>query len=166
MAGLTVVERLKETLKKHKYAVFILMLGLILMWSPFSSEEDSATQPATPAEPQPSVSQQLSEILSQIQGAGKVQVMLSVEKGEETVYQTDEEISGGESATTRITTVIITDGDRAQSGLIQQVIPPKYLGAVVLCQGAENAAVKLAIVNAVSNITGISSDRISVLKMK
>ena len=166
MAGLTVIERLKETLKKHKYAVFVLMLGLILMWSPFSSDEDSATQPTTPAEPQPSVSQQLSEILSQIQGAGKVQVMLSVEKGEETVYQRDEEISCGENATTRISTVIITDGDRAQSGLIQQVIPPKYLGAVVLCQGAENAAVKLAIVNAVSNITGISSDRISVLKMK
>ena len=166
MDGMTIGKKLSGGLKKHKYALLVLMLGLALMWIPFSSEEKTEVQSELPAEQQPSVSQQLSEILSQIQGAGEVQVMLSIEKGEETIYQTDEEITGGENTSSRVSTVIITDGDRAQSGLIQQVIPPKYLGAVVLCQGADNASVKLAIVNAVSNITGISSDRISVLKMK
>jgi len=41
-----------------------------------------------------------------------------------------------------------------------------YRGAVVVCQGGDNASVRLAVVEAVSNATGLTSDRITVLKMK
>jgi stage III sporulation protein AG len=63
-------------------------------------------------------------------------------------------------------TVIITDAQRAQQGLVKQVNPPVYLGAVVVCQGADRASVRLAIVEAVANATGLGADKISVLKMK
>ena len=92
--------------------------------------------------------------------------MLTVAAGEKIVYQTDEDISGGENVTTRIETVIVTGTDRAQTGLIQQVNPPTYLGAIVVCQGADRPAIRLAIVEAVSKVTGLGSDKISVLKMK
>jgi len=36
----------------------------------------------------------------------------------------------------------------------------------VVCQGADDPAVRLAVSQAVSSVTGISTDRISVLKMK
>lgn len=39
-------------------------------------------------------------------------------------------------------------------------------GAVIVCDGAESAAVRLKVVNAVSAYTGLGSDRIIVLKMK
>ena len=55
---------------------------------------------------------------------------------------------------------------RADPGLVRQVNPPEYLGAVVLCQGADNPSVKLSIVEAVSKATGLTTDRITVLKMK
>ena len=61
---------------------------------------------------------------------------------------------------------MVTGSDRSEKGLVRQINPPEYLGAVVLCQGADNAAVKLAIVEAVSKATGLSTDRITVLKMK
>lgn len=35
----------------------------------------------------------------------------------------------------------------------------------MVCQGADNAAVRLAIVEAVSKVTGLGANRISVLKM-
>ena len=38
-------------------------------------------------------------------------------------------------------------------------------GAVVVCQGADNAAARLAAVRAVSVYTGFGSDRITVLKL-
>lgn len=38
-------------------------------------------------------------------------------------------------------------------------------GVVVVCQGADNAKVKLEIINAVSSYTGYSSDKITILKM-
>ncbi len=39
-------------------------------------------------------------------------------------------------------------------------------GAVVVCAGAENAQVRLAVTNAVSAYTGLGSDKITVMKMK
>ena len=55
---------------------------------------------------------------------------------------------------------------RKQTGLVQQVNPPTYLGAVIVCQGADSASVRLAIVEAVGSVTGLSTDKITVLKMK
>lgn len=38
-------------------------------------------------------------------------------------------------------------------------------GVVVVCQGAENASVRLDIIRAVSSYTGFTSDKITILKM-
>jgi stage III sporulation protein AG len=62
-------------------------------------------------------------------------------------------------------TVIVMDGNREETGLVKQVLPPVYRGAVIACQGADSANIRLAIVEAVKSVTGLSSDRITVLKM-
>jgi stage III sporulation protein AG len=49
---------------------------------------------------------------------------------------------------------------------VRQVIPPKYQGAIIVCQGAEKATVRLQVVEAVVNVTGLTADKITVLKMK
>ena len=93
--------------------------------------------------------------------------MLTVAAGQETIYQTDEKhsVSSNESDT-QISTVIVTDAQKQQVGLIHQVNPATYLGAIIVCQGADRPAIRLAIVDAVSKVTGLGADRISVLKMK
>jgi stage III sporulation protein AG len=63
-------------------------------------------------------------------------------------------------------TVTVTDSDRNENGLIRQINPPVYSGAVVVCQGADNPQVKLSIIDAVGKLTGLGSDKISVIKMK
>ena len=63
-------------------------------------------------------------------------------------------------------TVIISDSGREEEGLIKTVTPPIYLGAIIVCQGGDSPTIRLQIVQAVANVTGISSDRITVLKMK
>ena len=60
----------------------------------------------------------------------------------------------------------VRDSNRNQTGLVCQIDPPTYLGAVVLCQGAENSTVRLAITQAVSNATGLGYHKITILKMK
>lgn len=161
-------EKIPAGIKKYKYALVVLALGLILMMIPSLGQQvdpGEATQETVGCQ-ETGIHEQLSRILSQIQGAGNVEVMLTVSAGERIVYQTDEDISGSESGSTRIETVIVTDADRNQNGLIQQVNPPAYLGAIVVCQGADRPAIRLAIVEAVSRVTGLGADRISVLKMK
>ena len=157
-------KRITDGFKQYKYAVLILILGLALMLIPGKRAVSQTAEPQQEVQTQSlDVCALLEEILSQIQGAGKVRVLLSEAAGQRTVYQTDSDISGDSS---RLDTVIITDGDRAQNGLIQQVDPPTYLGAIIVCQGGDRAEVRLAIAEAVSRYTGLGIDKISVLKMK
>ena len=160
----------KRTLKAILLiAAAVLLAGLVLMLLPSGEQKQEAAvlfSESTP-EQERDLQASLGQILSMIEGAGKVQVLLTEATGQRTHYQTDEDISTGESSSdTRKETVLITNGSRAESGLVRQVDPPVYQGAIVICQGADSAAVRLAIVEAVANATGLSSNRISVLKMK
>lgn len=168
MDWVTIRGKTTEFLKKYRYVALVLAVGLLLMALPENKEEDTATEPVTEAqESQPGLQQSLEEILSQIEGAGKVRVLLTVAEGERTIYQTDQDTSvGSDTNAVRVETIIVTGTDKAQRGLVQQVNPPIYLGAVVVCQGGGNPTVKLAIVEAVSNLTGLGADKITVLKMK
>lgn len=161
--------RAEEFLKKYRYVMLVLLAGLVLMLLPSGEQKQEAAVPFSESTPEQERDLQasLGQILSMIEGAGKVQVLLTEATGQRTHYQTDEDISTGESSSdTRKETVLITNGSRAESGLVRQVDPPVYQGAIVICQGADSAAVRLAIVEAVANATGLSSNRISVLKMK
>ncbi len=149
--------------KRYWYVLVVLLVGVALMALPAEDTEDIS--PASEPQSQPAVLQQeLEQILSQIRGAGKVKVLLTESTGSQTVYQTDQDQKGEDSSNRK--TVVITDSNRNQKGLIHRVDPPVYLGAVVVCQGGDSAAVRLAIVEAVASVTGLSTDRITVLKMK
>lgn len=150
-------ERLLPWLKKYRMAAVVLLVGILLMLLPTSKEEAASVSPSVP-ETQ-ALQQELEELLSHLEGAGKVRLLLTQAQGSVTHYQVDESSSGFD-------TVLITATDRSQQGLVSQVDPPVYLGAVVLCQGAGKASVRLAVVEAVSKATGLSSSKISVLKMK
>lgn len=161
---------LSAFIKKNRYVALIVVIGLIFLLIPGknSTSQSNVVTPAiqSPAE-QPTVNESLAEILEKIDGAGKVQVLLTLAAGEETVYQTDVHTTLSDSSdTSQMDTVVISNADRAQSGLIRQINPPLYMGAIIVCEGADSAAVRLAIVDAVSKVTGLGSDRISVLKMK
>ena len=158
-------DKVMHWLGKYRSLLLVILLGLGLMLIPSGNREDSSgsSTVSTPVESGLTISQELEEILSQVQGAGKVQVMLTVAKGEETIYQTDG--STAENGN-RHDTVVITDENRTQSGLVQQSNPPVYRGAIVVCQGADSPAVCLAIKEAVSKVTGLDASQISVLKMK
>lgn len=132
-----------------------------------TSQRTEQTLPEEAKKPTQTLQEQLSVLLSQMEGAGNVQVLLTLATGEKTLYQTNEDnASTSQSETKRTDTVILTDSSRNEVGLIRQIDPPTYLGAVVLCQGAENSAVRLAITKAVSNATGLGYHKITILKMK
>lgn len=167
MDWVSICKRGKEAAGRYRYALLILVLGLVLMWLPTGGKESPELPEPEAVQVQTDPEARLEQILSQVQGAGKVRVMLTEASGTETLYQTDEEeASGSDTHSRRTETVVVTDSSRAQTGLVRQVNPPSYLGAVIVCQGADRPAVCLAIVEAVAAVTGISSDRISVLKMK
>ena len=160
--------KLGNVLNKYRYAALIFVIGLALVFLPTKNKKQTnIIQQTKPNLQQTIETDALEEVLKSIQGAGNVKVLLSVANGEETIYEKDIDSSNSDgSSSNRDETVLITDAQRAESGLIRQVNPPVYLGAIVVCEGADNATVKLSITQAVSKITGLSTDHICVLKMK
>ncbi len=159
--------RVKELLDKYKFVALVILLGVGLMLFPGKAKAPSESPGQTlPVDPENSVEDELSALLSQIEGAGKVRLMLSTATGAQTVYQTDTDRSQNGEALTEHSDTVVFKGESAQEGLVQRTDPPIYKGAVILCQGADRPAVKLAIVEAVSKYTGLRADQIAVLKMK
>ena len=149
------LRRLPQRLGKFKYPVLILLLGVLLLLLPRPSgreAEPEATAPAVEERSTLAVEEtRLANLLSRIQGAGAVEVMLSLKSGEQ--IQEDN-------------TVLYGTGSGTQSALVQQVTAPTYQGAIVVCQGADDPGVKLALVQAVASVTGLGTDQITVVKMR
>ncbi len=165
-------------LKKNKYVMAVLLVGLVLILLPTSAP---AAGENTEKDPEAAMEFSLSEqenriaaALSKIDGAGKVTVILTLKCTEERVLALDESESRSsgskgdlpESNLERSSTVvIISAGSSNETPVTLKVIYPEYQGALVVCEGAENAAVKLQLVKAVSGLTGLGTDKIIVTKM-
>ena len=154
--------KVQNFLKKYRLAIIVLLAGILLLTLPGGEEQE---QPPAPVTQESSLQEALEEILSEISGAGQVSVLLTQAAGEETVFQIDEDIPD-HGGTSRRETVLVSGSGREETGLVRQTKAPTYLGAVIVCQGADNASVHLAIVEAVRSATGLTTNRISVLKMK
>ena len=155
-----------ECIIRYRWAAIVILIGLVLITIP-----DNTSDTSIPVQEESvrdiSLQQELEEMLSKLDGAGKVKVLLTPAVGSETYYQTNvDEHSSVDSTDRQEDTVLIAGNDRRESGLIRRIDPPVYRGAIVLCQGAGKPQVKLAVVDAVSTATGLTSDKISVWKMK
>ena len=156
------ITQIKTLATKYKYVLMVVLAGLCLMLLPGRVAEEPAQPGIVPTE-EITMQESLEAILGKIQGVGRVEVLLTEAAGSQTLYVYDESASG---ESLKSDAVIITDSARSQTGLVSQVIPPVYLGAVVVCQGGDSPPVRLAVVEAVQAATGLSADKITVLKMK
>ncbi|MBO5478912.1 MAG: hypothetical protein J6A04_04295 [Clostridia bacterium] len=121
----------------------------------------------------------LENILCNIDGVGKVKVLISYSESSEVIAmynensknsQIEEKDSGGG---TRVTTQEDTQKDiiyKEENGekipITQKVVSPKIEGAIVTAQGAGSANVKNNIILAVEAVTGLSSHKIQVFEMR
>ena len=160
---------LREKLRRveaYKYPLLVLLLGagLLLLLREGGAQPTAAPETAAATAEEPAALEaKLENLLSQMEGAGAVQVVLTLEKSASYTYQTDRETRDGEE---RRETVLVSDGAGGEAPVTQETAYPVYQGAVVACQGADSAQVRLDIVRAVASLTGLSSDRITVIKLK
>ena len=119
--------------------------------------------------------ERLENILSKMEGVGKVNVMLTYTKGSEIIpmknetskISTTQEIDsdGGIRTIEEKDTakeIIYTNGSEIET---QTVINPVVKGAIVIAEGASNATVKTNIVSAVEAITGLATYKVQVFEM-
>lgn len=154
--------RAQKALAKWRLPLLILALGaLLLLWPSGEKTAESEPEPARPV--QQTQQDQLHALLCAIDGVGRVQLMLTTSGSEETCYQTDVRMTG---ETREETTVFSSNQSAQKTPVVTRTKMAPYLGAVVVCDGADSAAVRLRVIQAVSALTGLGSDKISVIKMK
>ena len=158
--------RFRTLWEKGKFALPVLGLGvLLLLWPSGTGETKSAASPEAAAAQQ---QKEMERILSRIEGAGELHLMLTLESdGERTLAEDREETLGGspdapESQSRRETVILSVSG--GEEVVVTRRESPVYRGALVVCQGADRAEVKLAVTQAVAALTGLGADRITVVK--
>lgn len=125
-----------------------------------------------------SLSNNLESILTNIDGVGKVQVMITYsetskiipiyneESTEENTEETDSE--GGTRKVTQTDTkkeVIYEEKDGAKELITQSTTSPKIEGAIITAEGAGSVEVKTNIIQAVEAVTGLATHKIQVFQM-
>ena len=173
--------RLSNIFVKYKYVVIVAAVGLLLITWPFGrdgeQDQTETNEPALAYAPDTAeIETKLITLLGRVDGVGRVEVMLSLASDMEYIYADEYTRSydesgadGGSSSTSleesvKYVTIRLEDGSEAL--VMQKRLYPEYKGAVVVCDGADNAGIRLKVINAVSALTGLSSDRITVMKMK
>lgn len=170
MRGIEVFGKFRTLWEKGKFALPVLGLGvLLLLWPSGAGETKSTTSPEITAEETMAQQQkEMERILARIEGAGELHLMLTLESdGERTLAEDTEETLGGsqdapESQSRRETVVLSVSG--GEEVVVTRRESPVYRGALVVCQGADRAEVKLAVTQAVAALTGLGADRITVVK--
>lgn len=169
MKEIGVKQRLGDWLSKigtWKYALIVLAVGMILIAVPVNDREETPSLTQQTVEIPDDISVELEKILGQIQGAGKTKVLLTKDASSVNTYQTDSEVvSSGNETRQKTNTVLVSTGSGTEEALVTSVTYPTYRGAIVVCEGADSAAVRLSIITAISSLTGLSSDKIAVIKM-
>ncbi|GMK37968.1 stage III sporulation protein AG [Paenibacillus sp. CCS19] len=121
----------------------------------------------------------LKDILEKIVGVGTVDVLVSVESTEETVFSVNEQKSqqtteetdknGGRRHMTSVTdngTIVLYEQSGDQKPIITKKIKPRISGILIVAKGAENPTVKRLILDAVEKGINVPINRISIVPRK
>lgn len=159
--GAAMKDKVKKQIKfldifKNKYALVVLGIGLLLVLWP-SGEKTEKVKVSELTAPVFSIADEESRLenqLSKIKGAGRVSVLLSVEGSAS--RELAESVDG---------TLVVSENGKERVVELYYV-NPIYMGAIIVCDGANSADVRLEITKAVSDFTGLSSDKIAVISME
>lgn len=152
---------------KYKFAILVVVAGAVLLLWPGRKMVKNTASSAQAAEAR-DLETEMEEILSKIAGVGQVQVMLTEDADGEKQLAQDTELSYSGSTKapedySRSSEVVLADSGGEDTVVTRQQYPT-YRGALVVCQGGDQADVRLAVTEAVAALTGLSSDRVTVAK--
>lgn len=163
------VDKVLEFLKRYKLMLIMIAAGILLLMIPVGDRgTDPPDRMGTSGEGESfsveELEMRLGEILSKVDGAGKVSVMLTVRSGTERIWATDrEQFDRDDERELREETVVVSTDDGEEAVLIVQNYPV-FRGALVVCPGGDDPEVVLMLTKALSGLTGLSSGRITVCK--
>lgn len=164
-------EKLISYVKKYKYVALVVLVGVVLMLLPSGKGEQQTVsdQPVNVSEAYSlaETEKRLEQLLGRIRGVGQVQVMLTLKSGSSLQLAENRSTSLRDTENRQDRDVVtLNRGSGYEDVVVTEQTYPVYQGAVVVCQGAGDSSVNLAVIQAVSVLTGLGSDKITVVQWK
>nr|MBP3599031.1 stage III sporulation protein AG [Eubacterium sp.] len=106
---------------------------------------------------------EVGQVLSQVEGVGKVDVMLTLKASKEKVTLKDTKVDTGKSEEE---SVLVEDEDHNTSPYVIQEREPEIEGIVVVCSGGDIPRIQREIIDAISALFSVESHKIKVMKSK
>jgi stage III sporulation protein AG len=152
--------------RRHRLVWGVLLAGVVLLALPTGDREETAQEttegPAWASTFDLAATEaRLAAALSQIDGAGEVTVVLTLQDGPRRLLAQDTQAKDAQETTE---TVVLSQGSGTQDTVTIQELYPTYQGALVVCPGGDDPAVRLGLTQAVSALTGLGADKIVIRK--
>ena len=127
--------------KKVLCVALIAVLGIVLIFaSSYGEKEDvrDKEEKTSLDEYKERLENEIASLCSAVDGVGKCKVIISFERGEQTVYR-------GSS--------------------VIEVKPPEIKGVIIACRGADNDTVRLQLIDMMTALFDIGSNRVAISKL-
>ena len=184
----TFFQKLAENEKYRRVVLLLGVLGIALIFLSGFFQDRAAESKAASASAQTGVTdadqyvkqleENLADIVNGISGGTDAKVMITLEKGTQYVYATEQKKSQQKTqdqntgATTRnqennsleTNYIIVKDADGSQKALAITEVQPVVKGVIVVCKGGDLPSVQQNIIDAVTTALNISSARVCVIK--
>lgn len=164
---------------KMNYFLLVGIIGIVLVISGNTGNQplkNTANSEDYLQEYKLKTEKELAEFLETIEGVGDVEVIISLESGQENIYAQKEKSASNikkEAQTdyyydnsTYENEYIIVKNTGEEQALIEKIMQPAVQGVAVSCTGADDILVVSAVTNSVSVVLNIPTHKICVTKMR
>lgn len=173
-------KKLPQLFARYKYVLLVVIVGVaLLLWpssGPDGKESETPASAETVAFSVEELEARLEKALSAAKGVGRVRIVLTLKTDMEVLLSQDESVSqrrewnDGQLSVydTQSDTKTVMGSDSSSGGepVVVGRVYPEFKGALIVCDGGGDPAVRLQIVEAVSALTGLGSDKITVAPME
>ncbi len=169
------LKNLKIGKKNIVLVAIAVLIMFLLFFSEFINENNNETVSKENTEIYSSqyiktTEKELEELLENINGAGDVKVMITLENCYENVFakgytEKNDNKTDSQKSESEEEYIIIKNGSNTEKCLVVKVYEPTVKGVAVIAQGAGNVQVKNAITQTVCALFDISTAKVSVEKM-
>lgn len=157
--------------KKTKVVLAIGLIGIVLVFAseiiPDKDEQSKNNQNTEISYSNYSneLEDELKDVISSIDGVGNCNVMITLSHYEENVYATNTQTKNDSESNDYKDEYVLYDSDKGEEPVLIMKYLPQVQGVTVVCSGGDDVIVKEKIIEAVTALFNIPSNRVSVSKI-
>ena len=159
---LNIIEKIKNgNVPKHLIIIIAIVLIVIMLFinsSPNKSEGASKDVNSYIN----NLDNRLSSALSEVEGAGNVKVVITLQSGTETVLAVKKVVTNDNGKTETEESPILVNGKT----VVVKELYPKISGVLIVAEGANNITVKTRLLSATQSLLDVNINKIEILTKK